>query len=112
MRDRSLAMGHHPLRECRADSPPPCREGLGVGGTASFEVRDSPPPCPSPTGGEGTLRRAPRLISTARPSMLSVRDRSNFAHNGAHGLEPAEQAVGPADDHHQIEPKYDHGLVG
>jgi len=35
-------------------SPPPCGEGLGVGGTPNSDVLESPPPCPSPTRGEGT----------------------------------------------------------
>src|SRR5687767_6262863 len=43
-----------------ADSPPPCGEGLGVGGTPTLDVLQSPPPCPSPTRGEGTLRLALR----------------------------------------------------
>jgi BirA family transcriptional regulator, biotin operon repressor / biotin---[acetyl-CoA-carboxylase] ligase len=47
----------------RSDSPPPCGEGLGVGGTSTFDVLQSPPPCPSPTRGEGTPRRAPSPIS-------------------------------------------------
>ena len=54
---------------CRPDSPPPCGEGLGVGGwcnLAEVVTRDehsmfrhrilaapSPPPQPSPTRGEG-----------------------------------------------------------
>ncbi len=46
-----------------ADSPPPCEEGLGVGGTPTFDALQSAPPCPSPTfrvrasgaTGEGTL---------------------------------------------------------
>src|SRR5262245_36942744 len=36
------------------DSPPPCGEGLGVGGTTPFGALQSPPPRPSPTRGEGT----------------------------------------------------------
>src|SRR5262245_45489273 len=47
----------------RADSPPPCGEGLGVGGLPTSEVGGSPPPCPSPTRGEGTLWRWRRLYS-------------------------------------------------
>src|SRR5262249_47745253 len=47
----------------RPDSPPPCGEKLGVGGTLTFEVWGSPPPCPSPTRGEGTLWPAPRPFS-------------------------------------------------
>ena len=53
------------LPQLRRDSPPPCGEGLGVGGIPTSDVLDSPPPCPSPTRGEGTLRPAPRSISTA-----------------------------------------------
>src|SRR6185503_19707772 len=49
----------------RRDSPPPCGEGLGVGGTTNLEVGDSPPPCPSPTRGEGTPPPSPRFISIA-----------------------------------------------
>src|SRR5262245_2430379 len=49
----------------RLDSPPPCGEGLGVGGLPRSEALDSPPPCPSPTRGEGTPWRAPRSIATA-----------------------------------------------
>jgi hypothetical protein len=37
-----------------AEAPPPCGEGLGVGGTPTFNVLEFPPPCPSPTRGEGT----------------------------------------------------------
>src|SRR5262245_56994470 len=37
----------------RGGSPPPCGEGLGVGGSPTANVRDPPPPCPSPTRGEG-----------------------------------------------------------
>src|SRR5688572_30709725 len=51
-----------------ADSPPPCGEGLGVGGIPTFDVLQSPPPCPSPTRGEGTLRHAPfRHQGSAQP---------------------------------------------
>jgi NADH dehydrogenase [ubiquinone] 1 alpha subcomplex assembly factor 7 len=35
----------------RPDAPPPCGEGLGVGGITT--VLESPPPYPSPTRGEG-----------------------------------------------------------
>jgi BirA family transcriptional regulator, biotin operon repressor / biotin---[acetyl-CoA-carboxylase] ligase len=53
--------------QLRRDSPPPCGEGLGVGGLPTSEALDSPLPCPSPTvlgrasgaTGEGTLRPAP-----------------------------------------------------
>jgi DNA ligase 1 len=41
-----------------ADSPPPCGEGLGVGGIPTSNVLQSPPPCPSPTRGEGTIGAA------------------------------------------------------
>src|SRR5713101_1514917 len=34
--------------------PPPCGEGLGVGGAPTANVLQSPPPCPSPARGEGT----------------------------------------------------------
>jgi fatty-acyl-CoA synthase len=49
--------------ELIADSPPPCGEGLGVGGATTADVLQSPPPCPSPAScrrhafgmmGEGT----------------------------------------------------------
>src|SRR5262245_24825085 len=53
-----------PRRESIRDSPPPCGEGLGVGGLPTLEICDSPPPCPSPTRGEGTLW--PALSSTPR----------------------------------------------
>ena len=43
-----------PFHLPHADSPPPCGEGPGVGGTTTSEARASPPPCPSPTRGEGT----------------------------------------------------------
>ena len=39
------------------DSPPPCGEGLGVGGIPTADVLQSPPPCPSPTSCEARLRR-------------------------------------------------------
>ena len=38
------------------DPPPPCGEGLGVGGTPTADVLPSPPPYPSPTRGEGRAR--------------------------------------------------------
>jgi Fe-S oxidoreductase len=43
-----------PFRLPQPDSPPPCGEGLGVGGIPTSDVLESPPPCPSPTRGEGT----------------------------------------------------------
>ena len=46
----------------------PCGEGLGVGGTPTFDVLQSPPPCPSPTRGEGTLRRQPHLNFRGEPA--------------------------------------------
>ena len=58
-----------------ADSPPPCGEGLGVGGTPTSEVLQSPPPCPSPrfwvrasgATGEGTPTRGEAILAcTAR----------------------------------------------
>ena len=52
--DRASAAGNRPP-QAQPDSPPPCGEGLGVGGTPNLGVLQSPPPCPSPTGGEGTL---------------------------------------------------------
>src|SRR5262245_45111101 len=52
-----------PTQERCADSPPPCGEGLGVGGLPTSDVRDSPPPCPSPTRGEGTLWHPHRPIA-------------------------------------------------
>src|SRR5262249_11402607 len=59
--------------QTRPDSPPPCGEGLGVGGSPDLSVLHSPHPFPPPQGGEGTLRRAPRLTSShdlvCRPSM-------------------------------------------
>ncbi len=42
-------------QERNADPPPPCGEGLGVGGVPTSAVLGSPPPCPSPTRGEGTM---------------------------------------------------------
>ena len=42
-----------PSRLRRWDSPPPCGEGLGVGGTPTSEVWDSPHPVPPPQGGRG-----------------------------------------------------------
>ena len=39
--------------QTRQDSPPPCGEGLGVGGLPTSDVLQSPPPQPSPTRGEG-----------------------------------------------------------
>jgi 2,4-dienoyl-CoA reductase (NADPH2) len=42
------------LGQAAHDSPPPCGEGLGVGGVPAANVLQSPPPCPSPTRGEGT----------------------------------------------------------
>src|SRR5262245_66499704 len=54
-----------------ADSPPPCGEGLGVGGTPTFDILQSPPPCPSPTRGEGTLWRAP--VSSSRVGVAGER---------------------------------------
>src|SRR4029077_10167201 len=35
------------------DSPPPCGEGSGVGGTTNAVVQGNPPPQPSPARGEG-----------------------------------------------------------
>src|SRR5438477_7626691 len=43
----------HRRRSGRADPPPPCGEGLGVGGATTADVLQSPPPYPSPTRGEG-----------------------------------------------------------
>src|SRR6185312_8299331 len=85
----------------RADSPPPCGEGLGVGETPIF-----PPPCPSPHG-EGTLRRGsvsssrvgaagdrmtPGTIETkakqvadSRSSVLICPDRSSIQHRRFEG---------------------------
>jgi len=48
----------------RSDSPPPCGEGLGVGGAPNLEVLEFPPPCPSPARGEGTLRPVSRSASS------------------------------------------------
>jgi error-prone DNA polymerase len=49
-----------PSPRLRGDSPPPCGEGLGVGGTPTANVLQSPPPCPSPTRGEGTTKEGER----------------------------------------------------
>jgi ApbE superfamily uncharacterized protein (UPF0280 family) len=65
------------LPQPRWDSPPPCGEGLGVGGTTTSKVWDSPPPCPSPARGEGTLRLRPRLVSTARSLESAPRQTQN-----------------------------------
>src|SRR5687767_9055626 len=62
------SMFTRPLHKRRPEPPPPCGEGLGVGGLPTSEVLQSPPPCPSPTSlgrasgatGEGTLRLAHR----------------------------------------------------
>ena len=43
-------------------SPPPCGEGLGVGGTPTSDVLESPHPVP-PRKGEGTLWLAHDSIS-------------------------------------------------
>jgi UDP-2,3-diacylglucosamine hydrolase len=67
----------------RSDSPPPCREGLGVGGTPNLEVRESPPPCPSPARGEGTLWPSPRSTSAVeRPLWIVGRLHPNARANG------------------------------
>src|SRR5262245_6933949 len=83
------------VRGCRpskgrcADSPPPCGEGLGVGGTATFDVLQSPPPCPSPTRGEGT----PILIDEDNIEGRSPRDASGVR-AALHGDRlPAAQAA-------------------
>src|SRR6185436_7704230 len=56
-----------PASRCAA-SPPPCGEGLGVGGIPIFDVWGFTPPCPSPTRGEGTLWHAPfRQRGSAQP---------------------------------------------
>src|SRR5262245_36049168 len=41
------------MKRARVDSPPPCGEGLGVGGTPALDIRDSPHPVPPPQGGRG-----------------------------------------------------------
>ena len=54
------------MKRAQLDSPPPCGEGRGVGGTPTPDVLQSPPLCPSPTffvrafgtTGEGTRRPA------------------------------------------------------
>ncbi len=56
----------------RPDSPPPCGEGLGVGGLPTSDVLQSPPRCPSPTRGEGTLRLAPRPNSEHKYAVTAV----------------------------------------
>src|SRR5262249_34894357 len=74
---RLILGGHGHLRmkrsrkpQPRRDSPPPCGEGLGMGGLPPFDVLQSPPPWPSsPPRGEGTLRLASRSISN--PSVLA-----------------------------------------
>jgi uncharacterized protein len=57
--------------DSRSNSPPPCGEGLGVGGTPTIDVLESPPPCPSPTRREGTLKLqgpiARRMAEACRP---------------------------------------------
>src|SRR5262245_29025697 len=53
-----------PLDAGTTGFPPPCGEGLGVGGIPTSDVLNSPHPVPPPQGGEGTLWPAPRLIST------------------------------------------------
>ncbi|HEX6000216.1 MAG TPA: NAD-glutamate dehydrogenase [Hyphomicrobiaceae bacterium] len=54
----------------RPDSPPPCGEGLGVGGTPTFDVLRSPPLFPAPTGGEGTLWPASH---STRPATIAFK---------------------------------------
>src|SRR5262249_53044917 len=61
----------NPAPQSRRDSPPPCGEGLGVGGLPPSDVLQSPPPCPSPTRGEGTLRHTPRSIRASRSTLGS-----------------------------------------
>jgi fatty-acyl-CoA synthase len=57
------------LDERGAGSPPPCGEGLGVGGIPTANVLRSPPPCPSPTRGEGTATaREAKKRDTAWPT--------------------------------------------
>jgi ApbE superfamily uncharacterized protein (UPF0280 family) len=72
----------------RRDSPPPCGEGLGVGGLPKSEARDSPPPCPSPTRGEGTPRHSPRLISTASSTERGPRRTQNAGRPATEGILP------------------------
>jgi DNA ligase-1 len=60
----TIALVWDSLSPCR-DSPPPCGEGLGVGGTTTADVRDTPTPSPSPLGGGGQVAQgrgeSPRL---------------------------------------------------
>jgi tRNA pseudouridine32 synthase/23S rRNA pseudouridine746 synthase len=54
-----VSAGQYLRVDVGVDSPPPCGEGIGVGGTPTSHVLRSPPPCPSPTRGEGTPTRPP-----------------------------------------------------
>jgi tRNA pseudouridine32 synthase/23S rRNA pseudouridine746 synthase len=54
-----VSAGQYLRVDAGVDSPPPCGEGIGVGGTPTSHVLRSPPPCPSPTRGEGTPTRPP-----------------------------------------------------
>jgi 16S rRNA (guanine527-N7)-methyltransferase len=47
-----------------ASPPPPCGEGLGVGGIPTADVLQSPPLCPFPAGGEGTTASRITLIDS------------------------------------------------
>jgi excinuclease ABC subunit C len=58
-RMKRLLLDEAEAPQAQPDSPPPCGEGLGVGGLPTSDVLESPPPCPSPTRGEGTLQTAP-----------------------------------------------------
>ena len=49
-----------PFSTSTANPPPPCGEGLGVGGIPTADVAESPPPWPSPTRGEG---KAPLVLT-------------------------------------------------
>jgi 16S rRNA (guanine527-N7)-methyltransferase len=57
---------------CATRPPPPCGEGLGVGGASTGNVDDYPPPCPSPARGEGKTKERGGGAPAARTPRVTL----------------------------------------
>jgi FAD/FMN-containing dehydrogenase/Fe-S oxidoreductase len=73
-----------PFHLPHADSPRPCGEGLGVGGTTTPDVLEPPPPCPSPT----PVVRASGATGVGAPNASGGREVALFADTFNRYFEP------------------------